>query len=224
MKKAEILKKAIIKENAVLVYLLGLCPALAVSTMAENAIGLGLATTFVLVGSNLVISLLRKIIPNKTRIPCFIVLSASFTVIVEMIVEAFAYKLYLALGVFLPLIAINCVIFARAEIFASKNRPLDAVVDAIGTGAGFTLAMLAIATVREILGSGQWFGISLPWLAENNAAVFSLAPGGFIVFACLIAAVNKVTKSKAGKRDEFSCVSCPSALVCGKRFGDGGDE
>jgi len=224
MKKTDIIKKAIFKENAVLILLLGLCPTLAVSTMAENAIGMGAATTFVLLGSNLVVSLLRKVIPNKVRIPCYIVLIASFTVVAEMAVEAFAYALYQSLGVFLSLIAVNCIIFARAEIFASKNRPLDSVVDAIGTGAGFTLALLAIASVREILGSGQWFGMDLPWLSENYASIFGLAPGGFIVFACLIATVNKITKNRVDKRAEFGCGSCPSAIVCGKRFGNGGDE
>jgi len=216
MKKRETLTKGILKENPVLVLLLGLCPALAVSTQAENAIGMGAATTFVLLGSNIVVSILRNVIPNKVRIPCYIVLIATFTVLAEMAVEAFAYTLYQSLGIFLPLIAVNCIIFARAEIFASKNKLFPSILDAFGTGIGFTLALLAIASVREIFGSGSWFGLSLPWLADNSAMIFTLAPGGFIVFACLIALVNKLTKGKALAGKELGCDRCPSAATCGK--------
>jgi len=215
MSKKEILTRGIIKENPVLVLVLGLCPALAVSTQAENAIGMGLATTFVLLGSNIVISLLRNIIPNRTRIPCYIVLIASFTVLAKMAIEAYAYPLYQSLGIFLPLIAVNCIIFARAEMFASKHSVPDSILDALGSGIGFTLALLAIASVREILGSGTWFGIELPWLIDNNAMIFTLAPGGFIVFACLLALVNKLLKDRRVKR-EHNCMGCPAAEACGK--------
>jgi len=215
IKKTDILTRGIIKENPVLVLVLGLCPTLAVSTQAENAIGMGVATTFVLLGSNIVISLLRKIIPDKVRIPCYIVLIASFTVLAKMAIEAYAYSLYQALGIFLPLIAVNCIIFARAEMFANRNNTLDSILDALGFGAGFTLALLAIASIREIFGSGSWFGIAIPWLSENNTLIFSLAPGGFIVFACLLALVNKLTKGK-GVKNEPGCKGCPSATVCGK--------
>jgi len=214
--KKSILTRGIIKENPVLVLVLGLCPALAVSTQAENAIGMGLATTFVLLGSNVVISLLRNIIPGRTRIPCYIVLIASFTVLAKMAIEAYAYPLYQALGIFLPLIAVNCIIFARAEMFANRNNVLDSVLDAIGSGAGFTLALLAIASIREIFGSGTWFGLELPWLADNNIMIFTLAPGGFIVFACLLALVNKMSKDRK-VRKEHDCASCPAAVACGKR-------
>jgi len=210
MSKKEIITRGVIKENPVLVLALGLCPALAVSTQAENAIGLGLATTFVLLGSNLVISLLRKIIPGRIRIPCYIVLIASFTVLAKMAIEAYAYSLYLSLGIFLPLIAVNCIIFARAEMFANRNSPLDSIFDAVGTGLGFTLALLMIASIREILGSGTWFGIAIPWLSENSAMIFTTAPGGFIVFACLLAAGNKLSK-KWGVQEEHDCANCPSA-------------
>ena len=213
--KGKILARGVIKENPVLVLVLGLCPALAVSTQAENAIGLGLATTFVLLSSNIVISLLRKIIPGRTRIPCYIVLIASFTVLAKMAIEAFAYSLYQSLGIFLPLIAVNCIIFARAELFANRNNVLDSILDALGSGVGFTLALLMIASIREILGSGTWFGIAIPWLHENSAVIFTMAPGGFIVFACLLAAVNKIMKGQAARRDR-SCADCPSAGVCGK--------
>ncbi|MCL2392325.1 MAG: electron transport complex subunit E [Oscillospiraceae bacterium] len=216
MKRLKTLTRGIIKENPVLVLILGTCPALAVSTQAENAIGMGVATTFVLLGSNIVISLLRNMIPSKVRIPCYIILIASFTVLAEMAVEAYAYTLYQSLGIFLPLIAVNCIIFARAEMFASKHRTFDSILDALGSGAGFTLALLAIATIREVFGSGSWFGISLPWLSEHNAAIFTLAPGGFIVFACFIALVNKISKGQAIKKTEFGCAGCPSAVACGK--------
>ena len=223
MNAVEILKKAIFKENGVLVLLIGLCPTLAVSTMAENAIGMGAATTFVLLGSGIVISLIRRAIPNKVRIPCYIVLIASFTVIVQMIVEAFAYSLYQSLGIFLPLIAVNCIIFARAEIFSSKNKVFPSIIDAIGTGIGFTLALLIIASIREILGSGMWFGMEIPWLVNNSAMIFAYAPGGFIVFACIIAVINKITKGRALK-NEAGCEGCRSALACGKLNMKGGDE
>jgi electron transport complex protein RnfE len=223
MSKKNILTRGIIKENPVLVLVLGLCPALAVSTQAENAIGMGLATTFVLLGSNIVISLLRKIIPGRVRIPCYIVLIASFTVLAKMAVEAYAYSLYQSLGIFLPLIACNCIIFARAELFASRNNMIDSILDALGSGAGFTLALLAIASVREIFGSGSWFGLALPWLSENNTMIFTLAPGGFIVFACLLAVVNKVSKNQAAKK-ELSCAGCPSAGACGKHVAKEGSE
>jgi len=220
MGKKEILTRGIIKENPVLVLVLGLCPTLAVSTMAENAIGMGLATTFVLLGSSIVISLLRNVIPDKVRIPCYIVLIASFTVLAEMAIEAFAYPLYQSLGIFLPLIAVNCIIFARAEMFANRNTVSDSIFDALGSGIGFTLALLAIASLREILGSGKWFGFAIPWLSDNYAFIFELAPGGFIVLACLLAVVNKMSKGKGGK--EINCEGCPSAAACGKRSTSGG--
>ena len=213
--KKTILMKGIIRENPVLVLILGLCPALAVSTDAFNAVGLGLATTFVLLGSNVAISMLRKAIPAKVRIPCYIVMIAGFVALVQMLVEAYFYTLHLALGIFLPLIAVNCIIFARAEMFASKNSISNSVVDAVGMGAGFTLAMLIIATMREILGSGTWFGVALPVLHEFNFPIMTFAPGGFIVFGVLIAIVNKLSKGKAIQRKELNCASCPSAIACG---------
>lgn len=199
-----------------LVLILGICPALAVSTQAQNAVGMGLATTFVLIGSNIAISFLRKNIPDKVRIPCYIVLIAGFTTIVQMIVEAYAYSLYQALGIFLPLIAVNCIVFARAEMFANKNGVLDSAIDAAGMGAGFTIALLMISTLREILGSGTWFGMELPVLGKFNIEAFTLAPGGFIAFGIIIAVINKVSKGKAVKKNSFGCEACPSREVCGK--------
>jgi electron transport complex protein RnfE len=213
-KNLSILTRGIIKENPVLILLLGLCPALAVSTQAENAIGMGVATTFVLTCSNVAISALRKIIPDKVRIPCYIILVAGFVTLVQLIAEAFAYSLYQSLGIFLPLIAVNCTIFGRAEIFASKNKVFSSFLDAIGMGAGFTLALLAIASVREIFGSGTWFGMEIPVLIDNNIPIFTLAPGGFVVFGLLVAAINKFSKTKA--RKEFGCDGCPQSAICGK--------
>ena len=216
MSKLAIFTKGIVKENPVLVLILGICPVLAVSTQASNAIGLGLATTFVLLGSNIAVSLLRNVIPSKVRIPCYIVLIAGFVALVQMIVEAYAFELHLALGIFLPLIAVNCVIFARAEIFANKNTIGNSIIDALGMGLGFTLALLAIAGIREALGSGTLFGFDLPGLSYFHIPIMTLAPGGFIVFGVLIAIVNKVSKGTAIKKKEFSCENCPSAIVCGK--------
>jgi electron transport complex protein RnfE len=214
MSKLSIFTKGLIKENPVFILLLGLCPALAVSTQASNAVGMGIATTFVILCSNIAVSLLRKVIPDKVRIPCFIVLIAGFVALTQMIVEAFAYPLYLALGIFLPLIAVNCIVFARAEVFAHKQGVIDSAIDAIGMGAGFTLALFAMASLREIFGNGTWLGIDLPVLVNNNIPILTLPPGGFIVLGVLVAIVNKVTKGRVKK--EFGCAECPSASACGK--------
>lgn len=223
MTKRSIFTRGIIKENPVLVLLLGLCPVLAVTTQVESALGMGAASTFVLLGANVMISLLRKVIPNKVRIPCFIVVISSFTVLAKMIIEAYAYSLYQSLGIFLPLITVNCMILARAEIFASRNKLTDSVLDALGTGIGFTLALVAIATIREIFGNGSWFGLAIPWLNENKTAIFTLMPGAFIVLAILLAVVNSVTKGQALRR-EAGCAGCPGAAVCGKTCDEAGEE
>ena len=219
MTRMSIFSKGFIKENPVLVSMLGLCPALAVSVKAIDAIGMGLATTFVLLGANVSISLLRNVIPNKIRIPCFIVFIAGFVTLVSMAVEAYAYPLYLALGIFLPLITVNCIVFARVEVFARRNSVLDSAVDALGMGAGFTLALLVIALIREIFGAGTLFGIELPVLINNNISIFLMPAGGFIVFGLLIAAVNKIALGKAIRRKEFGCGGCPSKSGCAKLIG-----
>lgn len=216
MNKLKLLTNGIIKENPVLVLVLGTCPALAVSTQASNAIGMGLAATAVLLCSNIAISALRKVIPDKVRIPCYIVLIAGFVTIVQMLVKAFAPDLDESLGIYLPLIVVNCIILGRAEMFANKNTVLDSALDGIGMGIGFTLALFIMATIREVLGSGTWFGMEIPVLIENNISIMTLAPGGFFVFGCLIALVNKISKGKAIKKDDFSCTGCPSAAACGK--------
>lgn len=217
------LTRGIIKENPVLVLVLGTCPTLAVSTQAINAVGMGIAATAVLVCSNMAISLLRNVIPDKVRIPCYIVLIAGFVTIVQMVVEAFAYSLYEALGIYLPLIVVNCIILGRAEMYANKNTVMNSALDGIGMGIGFTLTLLVMASIREIFGNGTWFGFELPVLSSNNISVLTMAPGGFVIFGCLIALVNKITKGKAIKKDEFGCTGCPSAAACGKVSCSGGD-
>jgi electron transport complex protein RnfE len=214
MSKFSVATNGIIKENPVLILLLGLCPMLAVSTLASNAVGMGAATTFVLVSSNVVISALRKIIPDKVRIPCFVVIIAGFVTIAQMLVEAYAYPLYLALGIFLPLIVVNCIVLGRAEAFANKNGVVDSFLDGIGSGIGFTLALLVMASFREIFGNGTWFDVALPVLNNNHVPILVYPPGGFVVLGLLIALVTKLTKGKVKK--EIGCKGCFSAAVCGK--------
>ena len=208
--------KGIIKENPTLVLVLGTCPTLAVTTSVPNALGMGVAATAVLLCSNIAISALRKVIPDKVRIPAYIVLIAGFVTIIEMLMHAFVPDLYESLGVFLSLIVVNCIILGRAEMYASKNKVADSAIDALGMGVGFTLALLLMSSIREILGSGSWFGLAIPWLSENPIMIFSVPAGGFFVFGCLIALVNKITKKKNAKKD-ISCEGCPSAYLCGKK-------
>ena len=215
MNKRQNLLKGIIKENPVLVLVLGTCPSLAVTTNVMSALGMGAAATIVLLCSNVVISALRNIIPDKVRIPCYIVLIAGFVTMVQMLVKAFTPVLDEALGIYLPLIVVNCVILGRAEMFANKNKVIDSAIDAVGMGAGFTLALLLMATIREVLGNGTWLGISIPLLEENNISIMTMAPGGFLVFGILIAIVNKISGGKNAKKS-FGCAGCPSARVCNK--------
>lgn len=186
----------------------------------------------VLICSNIVISLLKNIIPDKVRIPCYIVVIASFVTLVQFIVKAYAPDLDKALGVYLPLIVVNCIILGRAEMFANKNTVLASACDGIGMGIGFTLALFAMGSIREILGNGTWMsgaewlgiqnGISLHW--DNPIIVFLLAPGGFLVFGALIALVNHLTHGKAIKKKEFGCAGCPSAAACAAVRKGGADE
>ena len=185
-------KKSIWAEIAVFRLLLGLCPALAVTTSAENGLGMGLATTFVLVCSNIVVSSLRKIIPPKVRIPSFIVVIASFVTIVQLCMEAYFYDLHKALGIFIPLIVVNCLILGRAEAFASKNRLLPAVVDGVGMGLGFTLALFVLGAVRELFGSGTLLGYALFGASYQPLILMILPPGAFIAMGLLLAAMNLV--------------------------------
>ena len=183
--------KALWQNNAVFRLLLGLCPALAVTTSAENGLGMGLATTFVLVCSNIVVSSLRKVIPAKVRIPSFIVVIASFVTVVQLCMEAYFYDLYKALGIFIPLIVVNCLILGRAEAFASKNRLFPAVVDGVGMGLGFTLALFVLGSVRELFGSGALLGYSVFGPDYQPLLLMILPPGAFIAMGLLLAVMNK---------------------------------
>ncbi len=207
--------KGIIKENPVLRLMLGACATLAVTTAASNAIGMGLATTFVLVCSNAVISLLRNVIPDKVRIPAFITVIAGFVTVVQLIVKAFAPSLDTSLGVFLPLIVVNCIILGRAEMFASKNRIIPSIVDGLGMGVGFTAALLAMGIIRELLGAGTVFGLPILSGFMDPIVIFLLPPGGFFVFGILIAVAGKL--SEEGHAPEtMGCASCPMAATCSK--------
>ena len=205
--KMKILTNGILNENPVLRLVLGTCPTLAVTTMASNGIGMGLAATFVLLCSNIVISALRKVIPDQVRIPCYITVIAGFVSVVQMLVKAFVPSLDSALGVYLPLIVVNCIILGRAEMFASKNSILDSALDGIGMGIGFTCTLVVMGSIREILGSGTWMaglGGLIPALGADFAIrvipesidTFSLmtsAPGGFFVFGILMAGATWLT-------------------------------
>ena len=228
----KILTNGILKENPTLVLILGTCPTLAVTTMAINGIGMGIAAMVVLVGSNIVISLLKKIIPDSVRIPCYIVVIAGFVTIVQFLVKAYAPALDTALGVYLPLIVVNCIILGRAEMFANKNGVLESALDGVGMGIGFTLALFCMGSIREIIGNGTWMsgaawlgiqnGINLHW--NSPIIVFLLAPGGFLVFGALIALVNHLTHGKAIKKKEFGCAGCPSAAACAAIREGGADK
>ncbi len=207
--------KGLIKENPVLVLVLGTCPTLATSTSVINALGMGAAATLVLICSNIVISALRKVIPDKVRIPCYIVLIAGFVTAVQMLVKAFAPALDQSLGIYLPLIVVNCIILGRAEMFANKNKIFDSAIDALGMGIGFTLALFMMATIREIFGNGTFCGFEIPVLIDNKISIMTMAPGGFFVFGLLIAFMNKFAKHKPRKKD-FGCEGCPQAESCGK--------
>lgn len=218
--KLKILTNGIIKENPILVLILGTCPFLAVTTQASNAIGMGAAVTFVLLCSNVMISLLRKVISDKVRIPCYIVVIASFVTLVQMIVKAYLPALDVALGLYLPLIVVNCIILGRAEMFASKHNPLDSALDGVGMGLGFTLTLTVMATIREVLGSGSWYGIELPFFSTYNIPILTKPAGGFFVFGCMVALVAKLTHGKV-KHTATGCASCPNAEACAKLAKEG---
>ena len=210
----KILITGLLKENPVFVLILGTCPTLAMSNSVTSAVGMGLAATAVLICSNAVISLLRKFIPDAVRIPCYIVIIAGFVTLVEMFIHAYLPELYKSLGVYLALITVNCIILGRAEMFAGKNTVGKSVLDGIGMGIGFTLALLAMATVREVLGAGTFAGIEIPFMIDHKIEILVKAPGGLMVYGMLIALVNVITKGKAIKKKEFNCAGCPSAGVC----------
>jgi electron transport complex protein RnfE len=195
MSKLNILTKGLLKENAVFVLFLGMCPTLGTTTSAINGLAMGLATTFVLVMSNIVVSLVKSLIPDKVRIPAFIVIIATFVTVVELSMQAFVPELFEVLGLFIPLIVVNCVILGRAEAFASKNNVFDSVLDGLGMGLGFALALTILGGIREILGSGAIFGFNI--YNGDGMLVFVLAPGAFLVLGYLIAIVTKMNAKNA---------------------------
>ncbi|MBO5717799.1 MAG: electron transport complex subunit E [Alistipes sp.] len=192
MSKLQLITKGIIKDNPTFVLILGMCPTLGVTSSAINGMGMGVATMAVLIMSNMVISMIKGIVPDKVRIPVFIVVIASFVTIIEMLMKAYVPALYASLGVFIPLIVVNCVILGRAEAFASKNGIVDSALDGIGIGLGFTLSLTVIGAVREILGAGSIFGYT--FAADVMPLLFILAPGGFLVLGYLMVLFNKIAK------------------------------
>lgn len=200
----------IVKENPTFVLMLGMCPTLAVTTSAMNGLGMGLTTTAVLIFSNLIISALRKVIPDRVRIPAFIVIVASLVTIVELLMKAYAQSLYSALGIYIPLIVVNCIILGRAESYASKNGPIESAFDGVGMGLGFTLGLTSIGIFRELLGSGMIFGVQVAPASYEPAAIFVLAPGAFFVLAMLTALQNKFKMPSA-----TNVANQQSKLACG---------
>jgi electron transport complex protein RnfE len=193
MNQLQNFSKGFIKENPILVMILGTCPTLATTSSMMNGLGMGIATTFVLLGSNTVISMMKNVIPDKVRIPAFIVVIATFVTIVDLVMQAYVPSLYETLGIFIPLIVVNCIVLGRAEAFASKNTVWSSVVDGAGMGLGFTAALGVLGAIREILGSGSIAG--LKFISGDGILVFVLAPGAFIALGYLIAIVNKINKA-----------------------------
>ncbi len=224
--KLSIVTNGLIKENPVLVLVIGTCPTLATSTSVETGLGMGLAATAVLICSNMVIAALHNLIPDKVRIPCFITVIAGFVTIVQMLLQAFVPSLYSALGLYLPLIVVNCIILGRAEMFASKNSVADSALDGLGMGLGFTLTLCVMGSIREILGSGtwlagDWFGLAegfkgIPILSNfiPGMSIMTMVPGGFFVFAVVMAAVHYLTRDKSKIRKDFGCSACAMEGSC----------
>lgn len=196
MKLSKIFKNGVINENPIFAQVLGMCPTLAVTTSAENGLGMGLATTAVLICSNFVISLVRKLIPSKIRIPAFIVVIATFVTLVGMLLKAYVPALDKALGLFIPLIVVNCLILARAESFASKSDPVKSIVDGVGMGLGFALSLTLLGAVRELFGNGSVFGMSLLGSTYKPALIMILPPGAFLALGLLLAGFKKLTAAK----------------------------
>ena len=215
--KLIIVLRGIIQENPILILILGTCPTLATTTSVISAFSMGIAATIVLVCSNIVISALRKVIPEAVRIPCYIVILAAFVTMVQMLLQAFLPDIYKMLGVYLALIVVNCIILGRAEMYARKNNVVNSALDGIGMGIGFLLALVFMSTIREVLGNASFAGIEIPFLVNYKIPVITQAPGGFLVYGILIAVMNKITEKKGGvKKKSFSCEGCPSHKICRK--------
>ncbi len=218
MNYGQVFTRGLWRENPIFRLLLGLCPTLAVTTSVENAIGMGLASTFVLFCSNSIISLIRDFVPKKVRIPAYIVVIASFVTIVDLMMHAFFFELHKSLGLFIPLIVVNCIILGRAEAFASRNRILPAMIDGLGMGLGFTLGLAALGAVREILGNGSLLGISLFGSGFQPVLVMILPPGAFLTLGILLAGMNKLEKRRAIRAGEEYAppreMDCGSCVLC----------
>ena len=212
----DIFTAGFVRENPVLRLVIGTCPTLAVSTVAFNGVGMGIAATAVLICSNALISALRKIIPDKIHIPVYITIIAAFVSVLQMIVKAYLPSLDSALGIYLPLIVVNCIILGRAEGFAGSNKVLPSIVDGIGMGIGFTLALLVMGSIREIIGAGTWFGMQILPAAIDPMLILILAPGGFFVFGMLMACANKLAVKKGKAPATLGCAGCPAAESCGQ--------
>ena len=200
MNNWKVFLNGLIKENPTFVLLLGMCPTLGTTSSALNGMSMGLATTFVLICSNIVIALLKNLIPDKVRIPAYIVVIASFVTLLQMLMQAYLPSLYASLGLFIPLIVVNCIILARAEAFASKNPPLPSVVDGVGMGLGFTFALVLISVVRELLGAGTVFGLQVLPVSYPPMVIFVLPAGAFLTLGFIIAAVQKIRNSAAERQ------------------------
>ena len=213
--KMMIVLRGIIMENPILILILGTCPTLATTTSVISAFSMGLAATLVLICSNVVISALRKIIPDVVRIPCYIVIIATFVTMVQMLLQAYLPEIYDMLGVYLALIVVNCIILGRAEMYARKNSVIDSALDGIGMGLGFLLALILMAAIREVFGSASFAGIAIPFLENFKISLLVEAPGGFFVYGLLIALMNCITAKSGGvKKKSFSCEGCPSRGNC----------
>ena len=215
--KLSILLRGIILENPVLILVLGTCPTLATTANVISAFSMGVAATVVLICSNIVISALRKVIPDTVRIPCYIVIIAGFVTAVQMLLQAYLPSIYEMLGVYLALIVVNCIILGRAEMYARKNGVVNSALDGLGMGLGFLLALVIIASIREFFGNGSFAGIAVPFMESFKIPVLNKAPGGFFVYGLVIAIMNKITEKRGGvKRKSFDCEGCPTAHLCNK--------
>ena len=220
-KAGERLYNGIIKENPTFVLMLGMCPTLAVTTSAMNGLGMGLTTTVILAMSNLMISALRKVIPNGVRMPAFIVVVASFVTIVQFLLQAYVPSLYQSLGIYIPLIVVNCIILGRAEAYASFNPVIPSFFDGVGMGLGFTIGLASIGIVRELIGAGTLFGIQVMPSAYEPVNIFIMAPGAFLVLAMLVAVQNRIKRQKSEKTgkpavpaEETGCMACANKAYC----------
>ena len=224
-KPVERLYNGIIKENPTFVLMLGMCPTLAVTTSALNGLGMGLSTCAVLMMSNLVISLLRKVIPDKVRMPAYIVIVASLVTVVELLMQAYVRPLYASLGLYIPLIVVNCIILGRAESYASKNPPLSSFFDGLGMGLGFTLSLTVIGSVRELLGKGSIFGFNIMPSFFEPVSIMIMAPGAFFVLAILAAVRNRINiKNKKPEPEKFCTGNCASCLDASCGIGNKEDK